>query len=686
MKHLDRLIWLALWPCWLSAQTSEPAPPPPKLPVIHESIVITATPLGPTVEPLNAEVFRETLFNRDDQLFDLLNAGIDAGQHEGGGKSLEIRRFGFNLDHGGVNMGLRVMVDNVPQNQSTQGHGQGYLGSLKSLSPELIKEVTLINGPFSAAYGDFSGLGVVQIRQRERMPQQWTVRLQGGSYDTLRGFIAWSPDLRKRDAIFAYEGSFTDGPFVKPLDYRRDNVTGNYTWRLGSRSRFGLKWNGGLNRFNSSGQLPTDEVAAGRLDRYGYLDNGDGGNVQAGRMGAYYRREIGNDVWKLDGFLERRLFDLYSDFTFYLNDPVNGDGIQQHDSRLREGANTQYLHPQVFDWGAGLLTAGGNFLGSQNVVDLRKRIGRDPIAMLTSAHANVSNGGGYIQETVELLGRHLQLGGGLRYDVFRYAITDFIDPRFTGVETAGRLQPKANVSFLPSRRLPLKLFFNYGRGIASIDARGAVRHPEGSLVSTDDFFQFGTLHHFSRRFSAETDLFLIRTSNQLVYIPDDGTLEFTDPSKSYGFEVKSSIQVTSWLSLNGGFTKVFNAYYRNTCPRVYVDSAPHFVANAGLTLARWHGWSGSLRMRSINHYRLDGLDPSIRASGHTVFDLALSRRLTRGLDFSFSMDNMFDRDYWETQNYFESRLMGQPPVTRIHATPAYGRTVVAGLTLRFGDK
>jgi hypothetical protein len=28
---------------------------------------------------------------------------IDAGQHEGGGKSREIRRFGFNLDHGGVN-------------------------------------------------------------------------------------------------------------------------------------------------------------------------------------------------------------------------------------------------------------------------------------------------------------------------------------------------------------------------------------------------------------------------------------------------------------------------------------------------------------------------------------------------------------------------------------------------------
>src|SRR5205823_1399824 len=91
-----------------------------------------------------------------------------------GGKSLEIRRFGFNLDHGGVSGGLKVLVDDVQQNQATQGHGQGYLGSLKSLMPELVEEVNLINGPFSAEYGDFSGLGVVHIRTRETMPDVWT--------------------------------------------------------------------------------------------------------------------------------------------------------------------------------------------------------------------------------------------------------------------------------------------------------------------------------------------------------------------------------------------------------------------------------------------------------------------------------------------------------------------------------
>ena len=119
--------------------------------------------------------------------------GINAGQHEGGGKSLEIRRFGFNLDHGGVNGGLKVLVDDVQQNQGTQGHGQGYLGALKALSPELIQDVDIINGPFSAEYGDFSGLGVVHIRQRESLPDQFTVRLQGGNFDTGRGFLGLQP-------------------------------------------------------------------------------------------------------------------------------------------------------------------------------------------------------------------------------------------------------------------------------------------------------------------------------------------------------------------------------------------------------------------------------------------------------------------------------------------------------------
>jgi outer membrane receptor protein involved in Fe transport len=636
---------------------------------LHESITITASPLGPRIDPRNAEVFRKTLFTRDDQVFHLLNAGINVGQHEGGGKSLEVRRFGFNLDHGGVNGGLRI-------------------GSLKSLTPELVEDVTLINGPFSAEHGDYSGLGVVQVRLKEELPDVWTARLQGGSFNTARAFLAYSPDVDWRDSFFAYEGSHSAGPFVKPLDYVRHNVTGNNTWILGrGERRFGLKWNGGLNEFQSSGQVPLDEVAAGRLDRFGFISPGDGGDIQQGRLGAYWRKDFDRGtVWKADAFIERSLFDLYSNFTFFLNDPELGDAIQQHDSRLSQGGSTQVLKPQIFDSGTGLLTLGGGFLTSQNQVELRNVIDRDPYAVQTAAHAAVTNGSGYVQQQVDLVDGRLELTGGLRWDVFRYAITDQLEPQFSGVETAAKLQPKAGVAYRPLQSLPLRGFFNYGRGIASMDARGVIRQPDSPHLNTTDFYQFGLQQQFGRRASLMADYFIIQNSNQLVYIPDDGSIEFSDPSRSTGFETRLSVGLTDKLSFDGGITKVLNAYYRDTEPRVYVDTAPHFTANASLTLADWRGWSGSLRMRAINRYRLDGLDPSIAAAGHTVFDLAFSRRITRNVDFNFAVDNLFDRDYWEMQNLFESRLPGQEPIERIHGTPGYPATIVVGLTLRFGGK
>src|SRR5262249_16396305 len=242
------------------------------------------------------------------QIFHTLDAGINAGQHEGGGKSVEIRRFGYNLDHGGVGGGLKVLVDNVQQNQSTQGHGQGYLGQLKSLTPELVQDVDILNGPFSAEYGDLSGLGVVHIRLKESLPDQITARFQGDSFNTYRSFLAYSPELKRGDALISYELSRSDGPFKNPLNYKRDNLTANYIYHLSDKRNLGFKLNLGRNDFISSGQIPLDEVFSGRLDRFGFIDPDNGGRVRTGIIGAYFRNETERGgVFKLDGFLSRSL-------------------------------------------------------------------------------------------------------------------------------------------------------------------------------------------------------------------------------------------------------------------------------------------------------------------------------------------------------------------------------------------
>jgi outer membrane receptor protein involved in Fe transport len=657
------------------------------VPHVHESVVIVASALDPGIDRRDDAVFKGTLFSRDDQVFATLSAGINAGQHEGGGKSLEIRRFGFNLDHGGVSGGLKVLVDNVQQNQGTQGHGQGYLGQLKSLTPELVQEVSILNGPFSSEYGDFSGLGVVHIRLKESLPDVLTSRLQGGSFDTARAFVAYSPSLDRAASLVAYEVSRTDGPFQNPLRYRRDNVTANYTRNLNENEALGFKLNAGRNDFFSSGQIPLDEVAAGRLDRFGFIDPFTGGRVRSASLASYYRREWTDGTnLKVDGFVSRSLFDLFSNFTFFLADEVNGDGIQQHDSRLQEGLNVQVLHPFKVGSGRALLTAGGNFHDNQINVGLYHSVARSPIETSTSARAHVTSAAGYFQQGLELFGDKLHIDGGLRYDYFRFGVDDRVAPDLGGTGGAYRFQPKANLAYTPFRRMPLTLYADYGRGIASQDARGVVQKPDSPRLSTTDFYQVGSATHL-RRLSIAADLFLIDRSNEQVYIPDDGTIEFKGPSRAYGGEFKASAQITKALAFNAGLTRVGNAFYRGTLPRIYVDSAPHFVTNAGLTLSDWRHFYASLRYRHVSNYRLDGEDAGIRASGLDVIDLNISRRLSRSLDINLAVDNVNNKRYFETQNYFESRMQpGDPVVARIHGTPGYPLTLTLGVTLRLFGK
>jgi hypothetical protein len=665
------------------------------IPPVHESMVISASALNPTLDQRNDNVYKNTLFNRDDQVFDTLAAGINAGQHEGGGKSLEIRRFGFNLDHGGVNGGLKVLVDDVQQNQSTQGHGQGYLGALKTLTPELVDDVDILNGPFSAEYGDFSGLGVVHIRLKESLPNLLTLRVQGGSFDAYRTFVGYSPALQDADAFISYEGAHTDGPFINPGRYGRNNITGNYTRRMNEKESLGFKLNFGTNDFYSSGQIPLDQVAEGNLDRFGFIDPFDGGRVRLGTSSTYYKRDLANgDILKVDGFLGRSLFDLYSNFTFFLHDPTNGDEIQQHDSRLQQGVNAQYLHPYKLFGHTALLTMGSNFHDNQIDVGLLHTKEREVLDVTTSAHAHVTNVAGYAQQGFDFLQGRLHFDAGLRFDYFRFNVDDHIDPTHSGLQGAAIFQPKANVSFTPSRNVPVTFFASYGRGISSQDARGVVQQPNEPKVATTDFYQVGT-SHILKRVSLSTDLFLIDRSNEQVYIPDDDTFELKGPSRSYGWEAKTSLQLMRHLALNGGFTQVVNAFFRGSFPRDYVDSAPHSVGNAGLTLTEFRGFNGSLRYRHIGHYimdqhvEIDGqpAHPQL-ASGLDVIDFSMSKRIRHGIDFNFAIDNLNNKRYWETQNFLVSRLQDESPdgVARVHATPGSPVGVTVGFTFHFGEK
>ena len=223
-------------------------------------------------------------------------------------------------------------------------------------------------------------------------------------------------------------------------------------------------------------------------------------------------------------------------------------------------------------------------------------------------------------------------------------------------------------------------------GASPARTRGVVQRPEAPKLATTDFYQIGAANNF-RRFSLSTDVFLINRSDEQVYIPDDGSFEFKGPSRAYGWEAKTSIQVTRYLSLNGGFTQVSNAYFPGT-PRVYVDNAPHSVANSGLTVTDWHGLNGSLRYRHASAYILDGSDPTVpHASGLDVLDLSVTKRIRHGVDFNFGIDNLNNKRFYETQNYLESRVTPSAGARfRVHGTPGYPIGLTVGFTLRLFEK
>lgn len=646
---------------------------------VHEAVVIRAVTIEPQINRQDDTLYKEGFAARDDQIFFQFGSGINAGQHEGGGKSLEIRRFGFNLDHGGVGPGLLVRVDNFDQNQATQGHGQGYLGQLKSLTSELVGEVQVINGPFSAQYGNFSGLGVVQVSLRDSLAQTAILKLQGGSFDTKRGFFAVSP----HNGYIAYELSRTDTPFQKP--YSRDNITTSYRFDLAAQKKLAFKLNFGRNDFFSAGQIPVDLIQQRQLGRFSAIDGSEGGEVRTFNASVLFSKEYQDgSALKADLLIARSLFDLYNNFTFFLENEALGDQFNQHDSRLQQGGNIQYLKPYTVAGRSALLAAGGGYIGNQILVTLNKSFQRDPYLNITFVNAKIATYNGYVQNNLDFGKLHVDLG--LRYDLFYFGVKDRNFPRFNGADVAGKVQPKLGLAYHPFLTTPLSFYFNYGQGVTSQDARGVAQRPEGPKLSTTDFYQTGFAYN-KQWFNLTGTLFLIDNSATQVYITDDNSIEFQDPSRSYGYEFKGSVRINSHLGFNASVTRVINAFFRGTRPREFLSNAPSVTGNANLIMSNIKGFSGVVSYRHINSYILDSIDTSMRGSGHDIVDFKLSKRLYRGFELSMGIDNLFNKKYFEVQNFGESRARpGDPIISRIHGTPGYPFTLSFGVTFKFGER
>ena len=257
--------------------------------------------------------------------------GLIIGQHGGGGKAEQIFLRGFDIDHG---TDVAINVDGLPVNLVSHAHGQGY-ADLHFVIPETIENLDFGKGTYYADKGNFTTAGYIDLNLKKRIEDNY-LSVEAGQFNTVRAVgLLEVFNQGNSSAYIASEAIFTDGVFESPQNFNRFNILGRYNYRGDGEeltftlSHFQSKW-------DQSGQIPQRAVDQGLISRFGFIDNSEGGNTSRSNILVNHKKQLGeNSILKTKAFLSRYDFELFSNFTFFLNDPVNGDQIRQFEELRR---------------------------------------------------------------------------------------------------------------------------------------------------------------------------------------------------------------------------------------------------------------------------------------------------------------------------------------------------------------
>ena len=265
--------------------------------------------------------------------------GVIITQHAGGGKANQYFLRGFNLDHG---TDFAVFLDDMPLNLPSHAHGEGY-SDMNIVIPEFVQRVNYEKGPYYADVGDFGSAGNAHLDFYKTLPQDF-VTLEGGMYGFERGVFGVSQKLGPGSILYGGEAYHDDGPWVHPDDYRKFN--GILTYSQGDDvNGFSVTARGYYGIWNSS-----DQIAAsfGATNFFGAINPTDGGDSERYSLQAEWHRADAHSETKITAYVFYYYLDLFSDFTYFLTDPVHGDQFEQQDQR--EVAGIDARHTLLNQW------------------------------------------------------------------------------------------------------------------------------------------------------------------------------------------------------------------------------------------------------------------------------------------------------------------------------------------------
>ncbi|MGZ3449256.1 MAG: TonB-dependent receptor [Polyangiales bacterium] len=611
--------------------------------------------------------------------------GLFAVQHAGGGKANQYFLRGFDADHG---TDLALFVDGVPINLVSHGHGQGY-ADLNFVIPELVSTLSSQKGPYSARYGDFATAGAVDLQYYNHLHQS-SVTGQIGNFGIRRALFMVAPELGDDwSTIVAGEAYADNGPFANPERLRRFNLFGRATRTMG----FGgltLTWMSYSGGWNASGQVPARALGTPELpDAFGSIDPTEGGSTQRHQASLAYVYRHDEDEARALLYWVKSSFTLYSNFTFFAQDPVNGDGREFEDDRTMIGTSWSYKRTRKVGDASFATTLGIQARHDSIENGLFHQSERKILGTIVSADVAETCVGLYAEEDARLL-PWLRVVAGLRFDRFDVNVRDHTESATSGIAGATRVSPKASMVLSPAKFIDL--FLNFGRGFHSNDARGAVRSaPTVTLLAPATGYETGTRLKLFDKLDVAAAVFRLDIDSEIVWLGDEGTTEARGPTRRLGLELEGRMRVLPWLFLDADATFTKATFTQNAGNGNAVALAPTRTFAGGVAVKHPIGVFGSVRVRSIaSRPANDGADRAampLDAEGWTLVDAELGYRY-QDLEFAVDIRNLGNSSWREVQFANTSRTRtevqkGLPARQDLHFTPGWPLTALGRVTLYF---
>ncbi|MBO9631862.1 MAG: TonB-dependent receptor plug domain-containing protein [Chitinophagaceae bacterium] len=604
--------------------------------------------------------------------------GLFIGQHAGGGKAEQIFLRGFDIDHG---TDINISVDGMPVNMVSHAHGQGY-ADLHFLIPETIGKIDFDKGPYYANKGNLATAGYVAFETKERLDHS-LVQVEAGKFNSFRTLGMFNlVNTEKQAAWLATDYIKTDGFFDSPQNFSRLNLMGKYSTLLNENDKLNIAFSHFKSDWNASGQIPDRAVKDGLIGHFGAIDDTEGGNTSRSNINLQFLKQVDENTFvKSTAYFSHYDFELYSNFTFFLNDPVNGDQIRQKEKRNIIGFQSElnrnfYWKKTVIDLQAGIGLRNDDI----NDIELSHTVNRkttlDPIMLGDIAETNLS---GYANAEIRT-GKWV-INPGLRIDHLKFDYTDKLSATYhQQSQSRSILSPKLNIIFNQNHRL--QYFLKLGKGFHSNDARVVVAQEGHTILPAAYGADLGIMWKPAPRLMLNAAAWYLWLEQEFVYVGDEGVVEPSSKTRRQGIDLGARYQLGKYLFLNGDLTYTYARATQEPKGEDRIPLAPRITTAGSIVFKHPSGIDAGIKTRYMGN-RPANEDNSIVAKGYWITDASIHYQW-KNFGFGIVMENIFDKEWNETQFATTSRLKDEPgPVTEIHYTPGSPFNVRGVISYRF---